>query len=205
MSECKRKQFKFRQPVTVQVKGEWYPGAYLHYNESAGEHVAMWSEDGKTNGKINWFPCSQIDPDPYHRLAPVAEAAHTGWRLPEPGDVVRVKQPGVNHEEGVIKKWVHDKVNPIFVDFPEGGFATYQPKDLELVRLHDASEPFFKPGEDITASKINEALRLRPRPAKQDIIDNATLELAAVALEQHGQDRIAAMVRDLQRDWSEAS
>ena len=102
--------------------------------------------------------------------------------------------PHANHEEGVVRDWDLGKLNPVGVNFPEGGFARYQPADLELVRLHDAPQP--EPAPDPTPP---------PRSNKQDIIDNATLELAAVALEQHGQDRIAAMVRDLQRDWSEAS
>lgn len=198
MSECSK--YQHRQPVQVKWRGEWCDAVYLGYFEEYEGHKFEKPHLCSLFGGVpqsNWdhlLAPDEIRPDPDYRLAPVAEPPRTGWRLPEPGDVVRVTLPYANYEEGVVRDWDRGKLNPVGVNFPNGGFARYQPADLELVRLHDAPQP--EPTPDPNPS---------PRSNKQDIIDNATLELAAVALEQHGQDRIAAMVRDLQRDWSEAS
>ena len=192
MSECKAK-YEFRQPVEVLRDGRWIKGTVLALNGTDVMPVYVHARHPDGTQRSFWQMETHIRPDPDFALVPTA-TPRTGWRLPEPGDVVRVTMPHANHEEGVVRDWDLGKLNPVGVNFPEGGFARYQPADLELVRLHDAPQP--EPAPDPTPP---------PRSNKQDIIDNATLELAAVALEQHGQDRIAAMVRDLQRDWSEAS
>lgn len=208
MSECSK--YQHRQPVQVKWRGEWCDAVYLGYFEEYEGHKFEKPHLCSLFGGVpqsNWdhlLAPDEIRPDPDYRLAPVAEPARMGWRLPEPGDVVM--RPRDMHAGEFVVYAVHwDNPRPLLCKGSIGGSQRFNLWEVELVRLHDAPKPFFEPGEDITASKINEALRLRPRPAKQGIIDNATLELAAVALEQHGQDRIAAMVRDLQRDWSEAS
>lgn len=182
MSECSK--YQHRQPVQVKWRGEWCDAVYLGYFEEYEGHKFEKPHLCSLFGGVpqsNWdhlLAPDEIRPDPDYRLAPVAEPARTGWRLPEPGDVVMYQG-----EEAEVAGLECSLCYGLLVTLKPTNEAV-RLSQVTVVRLHDAPEP---------------------RPAKQGIIDNATLELAAVALEQHGQDRIAAMVRDLQRDWSEAS
>lgn len=187
MSECNR--YEYRQPVEIRYGSKWFKGVVTAFDgcDSECPVCVRWLNQNGTSCS-DWPTLDEIRPDPDYRLAPVAEPARTGWRLPEKGDVV--KHDG---KETEVEWLAFSGTDGLLISLKR--ISPLVPmSEVTLVRLHDAPEP----PQPVTPAP-------EPRPAKQGIIDNATLELAAVALEQHGQDRIAAMVRDLQRDWSEAS
>lgn len=206
MSECTTK-YEFRQPVEVNVAGEWRKGVVESptstFKHEANGVVAFTMWIGKDGGYgTGWCKPNEIRPDPDFALVPAA-TPRTGWRLPEPGDVVRVKDDAQVHD---FWKGVDLTLQPLYdgqeysLSIPAsrlgspGSYAFFDASRLELVRLRDAPQP--EPAPEPPASK--------PRSNKQDIIDNAKLEMAAVTLEQDGHDHIAAMLRDLKRDWGES-
>lgn len=166
MSECTTK-YEFRQPVEVNVAGEWRKGVVESptstFKHEANGVVAFTMWIGKDGGYgTGWCKPNEIRPDPDFALVPAA-TPRTGWRLPEPGDVVRVKNDyrGTVHPAHI---GVDLTITNVFltagkVTVDGGGVRMEYPffDKLEPVRLHDAPpepkvpRPFaaFREGEPL--------------------------------------------------------
>lgn len=126
--------YQFGDPVEVLLPEGWREGFYVGFRSHSTDdlpHLAVIRDAGSSVGAITHSTMGD-------RIRPRAVAPRSGWRLPEPGDVVRVLIPGVNFEEGVVKAWEDGRLNPVVVAFPNHGQARYSPTNLEPVRLHDA-------------------------------------------------------------------
>lgn len=137
MSEHK---YEFRQPVEVPYSGGWRKATVLQIYNSGDVRVAYGA--GEATCETTYMP-EIIRPDPDFVLArrDAAPQARSGWRLPEPGDVVRVLAPDNDAVQGELElaAYVPTSSWPFKVKGNNG--LVYGFRKAELVRLHDVPEP----------------------------------------------------------------
>lgn len=162
--------YKFGDPVWVQVNGKTRPGFYVRLSraEQGCHAIAYQLDDG---ADYNIFKSYDIDPRP---IPP----APTGWRLPEPGDVVRVKV-GLRCDSFEAEVACVDDRNPFRLGLK--GWYNEKPafalSEVQCARLRDAPEPPVaeaaapeEPGEQqgLDALEWSNSLRLA-----YDLLDKA--------------------------------
>lgn len=186
MSECESR-YEFGDPIWIKTPTGEAEGFYGEKSSSPDCHWCVRrNHQGGTHG--TWVKS--------HEIRPRHATPRTGWRLPEPGDVIATTPAGQrlsSADELTVYRFEPSDTYPIRAEWRIGGTRYVQCfgfDQVRLVRLHDAPQP--EPPAPV------------PRSSKQNIIDNAKLEMAAVTLEQDGHDHVAAMLRDLKRDWGES-
>jgi len=136
-------EYAYRQPVEVRIGADWLKAVYGY--PEGGLHRVSFINTGTTS---YWelafaYRPDEIRPDPDFVLAPrdAAPQARSGWRLPEPGDVVRVLAPDNDAVQGELElaAYVPTSSWPFKVKGNNG--LVYGFRKAELVRLHDVPEP----------------------------------------------------------------
>lgn len=139
MSEPENK-CEFRQPVEVFTEEGWRPGVVEEVRDDPERPVYVWYSRGNNTKHGYWFPCAGVRPDPDFALVSkhTAPPARTGWRLPEPGDVVRIVLRDTELRVASVN-WALQC--PIQTDDGERWYV----QDCVPVRLHDAPAVAAKP------------------------------------------------------------
>jgi len=186
-------EYAYRQPVEVRIGADWLKAVYGY--PEGGLHRVSFINTGTTS---YWelayaYRPDEIRPDPDFVLAPrdAAPQARSGWRLPEPGDVVAVRND-LHAGELTVSAVQWDNLLPILCRTDLGTSLRYNLWQIGPVHLHDAPAPTPEPIGTLDACR------------KQVIADNAALEAIAVQLEQDGHDAKAALARSLRRQWGES-
>lgn len=135
MSE--QRKYEFGDPVSVFMNGEWREGCYLQRNgdPNVPHRVTVKGLD---------YPQDRQDDE----VSPRSVAPSRGWRLPEPGDVVRAE--GIDHD--VTLRSV--AILAMFAECEDDcGIHGADPRLIRVVRLHDA--PAEAPAPDLSAATVN--------------------------------------------------
>lgn len=147
MSEPENK-YEFRQPVEVFRDGQWVKGVVIGLTENDTYPTYVHAIHPDKSQRSYWQMPDHIRPDPDFVLVSkhTAPPARTGWRLPEPGDVVRVHS---SEKERKISAVDWTRGDPVQTEDGLWWFLS----SCKLIRLHDApavaAEPeTAKPAEE---------------------------------------------------------
>lgn len=144
--------YQFGDPVWVEWDDREWEGYYIRL-DGTGRHLVCHADN--ENGDWNCVGSDEVRP---RLVAPTP----TGWRLPEPGDVVRVESEGtLEHHLHGAELAICDSTTIVTAKVADG-VVKIIPPHYKLVRLHDAPSPPPAPvepkpetSEPLSAATVN--------------------------------------------------